>query len=126
MLRHHLALTLTTALLLGTPVIAQAAPGTTSPSPETPSTDTKSKGSHMFEKADANKDGALTKEEMLNAHKKRIDDMFERLDTDKSNTLSKAELDKGRTEMHKKMKERWKENHEQAPGDTPKDGVKPE
>ena len=68
MLRHHLALTLTTtALLLGVPVIAQAAPGTTStsPSPESSSTDTKSKGSHMFEKADANKDGALTKEEML-------------------------------------------------------------
>jgi hypothetical protein len=111
MLRHHFALTLTTAaLVLGTPVVAQAA-ADTSPSTDAKSYDSKDKKFLKFEEADTNKDGALTKEEMLEAHKKRIDSMFERLDTDKNGTLSKAELDKGRTEMHKKMKERWK-NHE--------------
>ena len=67
------------------------------------------RGAKMFEEADKNKDGVLTKDEMLDAHKNRVDDMFEKLDADKSGTLSKAELDKGREEMRNKMKERFKD-----------------
>jgi hypothetical protein len=123
MLKHHLSLTLTTAaLLLGTPIIAHAE-AEPSPSTETKSYEAKDKKFLKFEEADTNKDGALTKEEMLEAHKKRIDAMFERLDTDKNGTLSKAELDKGRDEMHKKMKERWKENHDRKSDKNSTNGV---
>ncbi len=70
------------------------------------------RGAKMFEEADKNKDGVLTKEEMLEAHKTRIDDMFEKLDTNKNGNLSKEELAKGREEMRKKMKERFKDRAE--------------
>lgn len=119
---HHFALSLATAaLLLGTPVAAHAE-ADTSASTNAKTYNNKDKKFLKFEEADTNKDGALTKEEMLEAHKKHIDSMFERLDTDKSGTLSKDELDKGRDAMHKKMKERWK-NHEQKSDDNSTNGT---
>lgn len=55
-----------------------------------------------FAKADTNNDGFLTKNEMLQAHTKRIDAKFAKLDTNGDGKLSKDELKKG----HKKMKDR--------------------
>ncbi len=72
----------------------------------------------MFERADANKDGLLTKDEMSEAHKKHLDKMFEELDTDKDGKLSKDELAKGRD----KMKERFKERLENRKNDKSDEG----
>ena len=145
MYKRHLALTaLTAALLMGSTAITPAhaedgppppeagapdKPGHDGPPPGGPDGPGKHGGKHdrgakMFQEADKNKDGVLTKDEMLNAHKDRVDDMFEKLDTDKSGTLSKAELDKGREEMRNKMKERFKDKGEKRPDD--KGGDKPE
>ena len=141
--KRHLALTaLTAALLMGstaiTPAHAEGPPPPEAGAPDKPGHDGPGKpegkhggkhgdrGAKMFEEADKNKDGALTKQEMLDAHKDRVDDMFEKLDTDKSGTLSKAELDKGREEMRNKMKERYKDKEgkrggpkDEKPGDKP-------
>ncbi len=67
----------------------------------------------MFEESDKDGDGFLTKDEMLESHKKRVESMFETLDTDKNNKLSKEELAKGRD----KMKAKWKEKREEKEAD---------
>ena len=65
-----------------------------------------------FKEADKNTDGFLTKEEMLEAHKARIDKMFEKADLDKDGKLSKEEMEKSREEMKKRWKERKAEKAE--------------
>lgn len=45
---------------------------------------------------------------MRAAQEKRLDDMFEHVDTNKDGKLSKDELHKGKEEMRKKMKARFK------------------
>ncbi len=70
------------------------------------------KAQEHYMKADANKDGFLTKDEMLAQHKIRLDEMFAKSDTDKDGKLSKDELKKGREAMRAKMKERMKERQE--------------
>ncbi len=62
-----------------------------------------------YMKADTNKDGFLTKDEMLAQHKKRLDEMFEKSDLNKDGKLSKDEMQKGREAMRAKMKNRMKE-----------------
>lgn len=128
MLRRHLALTLTTtALLLGaSPFSAVLAEDGTPPAdtaaPETPAPDNNMAGpggnkdgknngaraAHMFDQADINKDGVLTRDEMLAAHKKRVDQIFDKLDADKSGTVTKAEVETGREEIRKMLKEQFK------------------
>ncbi len=76
------------------------------------------RGAARFKEADANKDGFLTKDEMLDAHKKRIDKMFENTDTDKDGKLSTGELEKGREAMRAKFKDRFKGD---KPADAPKE-----
>lgn len=68
-------------------------------------------GGEMFNRADANKDGFLTREEMLKAHEARIDKMFADLDTSKDNKLSQDEMKAGRDKMRAKMKERMGDRH---------------
>lgn len=75
------------------------------------------RGAKMFEEADTNKDGKLTKAEMVTSHEKRIDKMFTELDTDKSGDLTKAELDAGRDKMREKMKERMKDRRDGKGGE---------
>lgn len=70
------------------------------------------KAQEHYMKADTNKDGFLTKDEMLAQHKIRLDEMFAKSDTDKDGKLSKDELKKGREAMRAKMKERMKERQE--------------
>ncbi|HPQ51096.1 MAG: EF-hand domain-containing protein [Alphaproteobacteria bacterium] len=66
-------------------------------------------GAEMFAKADTDKDGFLTKEEMLNAHKERLDEMFAKTDADKDGKLSPEEMKKGREIMRAKFKEKMKD-----------------
>jgi hypothetical protein len=82
----------------------------------------KDRGAKMFEQADVNKDGKLTKAEMLSSHEKRIDKMFTELDVDKSGDLTKAELDAGREKMRETMKERWKDKKGSRPDTAPTPG----
>lgn len=70
------------------------------------------KPEERFKQDDTNSDGFLTKDEMLTAHKKRIDEIFERLDANKDGKLAQDEMKKGRDEMRAKMKERMKERRE--------------
>jgi len=50
------------------------------------------RGREMFEKTDTNKDGFISKDEMIASHKARIDDMFEKMDTNKDGMISHNEL----------------------------------
>ncbi len=64
------------------------------------------RGAERFAKADKNGDGLLTKEEMLDAHKERLDEMFAETDTDKDGKLSREELQAGKMKMMKKFREK--------------------
>ena len=57
-------------------------------------------GGKMFEKADANGDGVVSKEEFMAAQEK----MFAKLDSDGDGSLTKEEM----KEHRKSMKEKWK------------------
>lgn len=114
-MKSLLSLALAT-LLIGTALPAMAEDGPPSGGPGGPGGPGKERGAKMFEEADLNKDGELTKEEMLGAHQKRLDKMFTDLDTDKNGTLSKPELEKGRTKMREALKERFKDVRKNGPG----------
>jgi len=107
---HKLALTLSTAVLLSlaAPAYAEDAP----PSDPPLMADREQKGAQMFEQADSDKDGFLTKEEMLKAHEQRIDKVFSDLDQDGNGKVSHDEMKAGREKMREKIKERMKERRE--------------
>ena len=56
-----------------------------------------------FEKIDKNSDGLLSKEEMMEAHRIRIDKLFLKFDKNGDKKLSKKELRAVRQEMKKKI-----------------------
>ena len=56
-----------------------------------------------FEKIDKNSDGLLSKEEMIEAHRDRIDKLFIKFDKNGDKKLSKKELRSVRQEMKKKI-----------------------
>ena len=56
-----------------------------------------------FEKIDKNRDGLLSKEEMMEAHRDRIDKLFMKFDKNDDKKLSKKELRAVRQEMKKKI-----------------------
>lgn len=129
------ALLLTAGLLtLSSPVMAEPTTEAQTPPPAdgaggpppADAPDGKTKHEKMFMKADKNADGFLTKEEMLESHKERIDQMFTDLDGDKDGKLSKDEMAKGREIMRAKMKDRWK-NHggQKEEGGQPPEGQAP-
>ena len=56
-----------------------------------------------FEKIDKNSDGLLSKDEMMEAHRNRIDKLFLKFDKNGDKKLSKKELRLIRQEMKKKI-----------------------
>jgi len=62
----------------------------------------------MLAKADKDGDGFLTKDEMLEAHKVRLDDMFAKADKDGDSKLSRDEMRAAHQEMRAKFKDRMK------------------
>ena len=56
-----------------------------------------------FERIDTNDDGLLSKDEMIEAHRNRIDKIFLKFDKDGDSKLSKKELRSVRKEMQKKI-----------------------
>ena len=56
-----------------------------------------------FEKIDKNSDGLLSKEEMIEAHRNRIDKLFLKFDKNGDKKLSKKELRTVKQEMKKKI-----------------------
>ena len=56
-----------------------------------------------FERIDLNDDGLLSKDEMIEAHRNRIDKIFLKFDKDGDTKLSKKELRSVRKEMQKKL-----------------------
>ena len=56
-----------------------------------------------FERIDSNNDGLLSKDEMIEAHRNRIDKIFLKFDKDGDTKLSKKELRSVRNEMQKKI-----------------------
>tara|TARA_B100000945_G_scaffold246102_1_gene202421 strand:- start:97 stop:399 length:303 start_codon:yes stop_codon:yes gene_type:complete len=56
-----------------------------------------------FEKIDNNGDGLLSKDEMMGAHRDRIDKLFMNFDKNGDNKLSKKELRAVRQEMKKRI-----------------------
>ena len=148
MLKRHLALTLTTTALLlgaspfsavlaedGTPPADAPAPEGAGAGPEGPRQqggllDPK-KGGAMFDQADVDKDGALTRDEMLAAHKKRVNEIFDKLDADKSGTVTKDQMNKGREMLREKLRQHFKGRGEgkrglRDGGMAPDGGEKPE
>ena len=61
------------------------------------------KVSKRFEKIDKNSDGLLSKDEMIEAHRDRIDKLFLKFDKNGDTKLSKKELGAMRKEMKKKI-----------------------
>ena len=57
----------------------------------------------QFEKIDKNSDGLLSKKEMLEAHRDRIDKLFLKFDKNDDKKLSKRELRAVRQEMKKRI-----------------------
>lgn len=92
--------------VLATALILTAAPAFAEDGPK------EGKKHDRFKEADKNTDGFLTKDEMLEAHKARLDKMFEKTDLDKDGKLSQEEMEKGREEMKKRWKERRAEKTE--------------
>ena len=62
-----------------------------------------SKMRKRFERIDKNDDGLLSKDEMIEAHRNRIDKIFLKFDMDGDSKLSKKELRSVRKEMQKKI-----------------------
>lgn len=60
-------------------------------------------GGRFMAMADTNKDGYITKDELMAGAKTHIDEMFEVMDTDHDGRLSKDELAKGRELMRQRM-----------------------
>ena len=56
-----------------------------------------------FEKIDKNGDGLLSKDEMIEAHRVRIDNLYEKFDKDDDEKLSKKELRAVSKEMKKRI-----------------------
>ena len=56
-----------------------------------------------FERIDSNGDGLLSKDEMIEAHRNRIDKIFLKFDKDGDTKLSKKELRSVRNEIQKKI-----------------------
>ena len=70
-----------------------------------------SKMRKRFERIDKNDDGLLSKDEMIEAHRNRIDKIFLKFDMDGDNQLSKKELRSVRKEMQKKIYNTKKKLH---------------
>lgn len=70
--------------------------------------DKKRKGPRM----DLNGDGYITKSEMLEAHKKRIDEIFKRGDTNGDGKLDRDEMKAAKKGMREKMKS-FRENRKE-------------
>lgn len=58
-------------------------------------------------RADVNRDGTITKDELVAGANAHIDELFEVMDTDKDGKLSKEELAKGRELMRERMRAKW-------------------
>jgi hypothetical protein len=71
-----------------------------------PDGDRPDRGARMFEETDTNKDGFVTRDEMLAKQQARLDEMFTTVDTDKDGKLSRDEMQKGRELMRAKWKAR--------------------
>lgn len=65
-----------------------------------------------FARADADKDGFVTREEMLTGQQKRLEEFFATVDTDQDGRLTREEMDKGRKLMREKMKARFEAERE--------------
>lgn len=115
--QKYLALTL--AALLTMPLAtapaawAEDSTGAATSSPQAPD-QTNPKGDRKpprMMKSDTNQDGFLTKDELSNAHKERLDTMFKKTDTNSDGKLSRDEMkvarEKRRAERQEKMKE-WR------------------
>lgn len=74
------------------------------------------RGAERFAKADKDGDGFLTKEEMLEEHKVRLDEMFEKTDTDKDGKLSPEEMRQGMQQMREKFREKFKDRFQNMKG----------
>ena len=62
-----------------------------------------SKMRRRFERIDTNNDGLISKDEMIEAHRNRIDKIFLKFDKDGDSKLSKKELRAVRKQMQKKI-----------------------
>ena len=58
----------------------------------------------QFEKIDKNDDGLLSKGEMIEAHRNRIDKLYRNFDKNGDSKLSKKELSRVSQEMKKRLK----------------------
>lgn len=68
----------------------------------------------FFAMGDTNKDGVITKDEMIAKQTARLDEFFATVDTDKDGKLTREEMEKGRKLMREKMKARFEAERDAA------------
>jgi len=68
----------------------------------------------MFTRFDTNRDGFVTRDEMLALQNERLAELFATVDTNQDGKLTRDEMEQGRKLMHAKMKARF-EAERQAP-----------
>ncbi len=68
----------------------------------------------FFAMGDVNKDGVITKDEMLAKQTERLEEFFATVDTDKDGKLTREEMEKGRELMKAKMKARFEADRKAA------------
>ncbi len=73
----------------------------------------------MFTRFDTDKDGFVTRDEMLALQNARLTELFATVDTDKDGKLSRTEMEQGRKLMHAKMKARFEAERQAAPQTVP-------
>lgn len=69
----------------------------------------------FFAMGDVNKDGVITKEELLAKQTERLEEFFTTVDTNKDGKLTREEMDAGRKLMKDKMKARFEAERAAAP-----------
>lgn len=81
-------------------------------------------GGGFMAMADRNKDGFITKDELMNGARTHIDEMFDVMDTDKDGKLSREELVKGRDLMRQRMWAKFEAERKASAEALPADEVK--
>jgi Ca2+-binding EF-hand superfamily protein len=65
-----------------------------------------------FDMIDTDSDGFISKHEMFEAHRSRVDNIFKTADEDQDGKLSKTEMKGAKKKLRDRMQKRWEQNNQ--------------